>query len=284
MKQSLIRFWLVATISLLCSLSHADSKEARLDHLLDLMGTQSQFEQFPEAIRQALVQSNTQQDNPLSEDLLAIMLDSAEQHLLPSVVFGEIHNSLAKSLETEDIEVMIEWYESDLGQRILQAERNAATTEGALEMLAQAETLTQNTDRVEIAVRFEEALGTTELLLEIQEFAAMGVLASMMTALNPDHNLDLDDYRSQIQTSIQETRAALGQLVILSTVYTYRDIDDASLASFEAFVKLPANKRFINGVKTGLVPGLTKALKAWVADLIPKFKIYQETQSSQPKT
>ena len=284
MKNLFVNFWFVAAISFLCSLSHADSKEDNLDHLLRISGLEHQIEQFPEAVRAGFLQSNDQDENPLSEELAALFLESAERTLLPSVILSEVRDSLRQSLDNEDIETMISWHETDLGHRIVMAEKNASRPEAYLEILEQSESLMQDSQRMAVAVRFDELLGITELMMEIQEVVSTAVFAAMMTALEPNQSFDLDEYRSQMQAMAPMMEAGMRQLVVLSLIYTYQDIDDASLADYETFLNLPVAKRFNDSYASALAPGLIKVVKHWATDLVLVLRDYDNDQSSSTKT
>jgi len=261
-------------------LSIASTKEDNLDRLFLLSGLTKQVGQFPEMVKAGFMQG-VQQGASIPEKEISLMLDSADKTILPSVILSEIQHSLEKSLSNEDIEKLLEWYESDVAKRITAAEEKASTPEAYQQMMNSAQQLLANTKRVNVAARLDDLLGATDMAMEIQEFSGVAVYSAIMTAMAPDQELNLDKYKSQMAAMEPQMRANIQQLVSVSFVYSYQGIDDDSLTKYEAFLNRSITKKFNDSAIKGLNRGFEKVVADWADDLatILKNKVNKQSQS-----
>ncbi|PIE43031.1 MAG: hypothetical protein CSA50_07505 [Gammaproteobacteria bacterium] len=266
MKSRVSSFLFAIFISLFCSFCLASSKQSNLDKLILLSGLPKQTNEFPELVKSSFKQG-VQQGGSIPEDEMSLLLDSIDKAILPSVILNEVQLSLEKSLSNRDIETLLQWYESDIGERITKAEEKASTPQAYQDMIHSAQQLLANTKRVEVAKRLDNLLGTTDMTMEIQKFSSIAVYSAIMTTLTPDQELDLATYKAQMAKIEPQMRASIQQFVIVSFVYSYRSIDDGSLARYEQFLNRPVTKKFNSSVVAGLMSGLKKVLANWADDI-----------------
>lgn len=280
MKNQTSRLLFAVLISLFCSLSLASPKDSNLERLFLLSGITKQVGEFPGLVKAGFMQG-VQQGASIPENEISLILDSADKTILPSVILDEIQLSLEKSLSNEDVETLLEWYESDIGKRITAAEEKASTPEAYQHMINSAQQLLANTKRVEVATRLDELLGATDITMEMQEFSGIAVYSAIMTAMAPDQELNIDAYKSQMAAMEHQMRANIQQLVIVSFVYSYQHIDDDSLAEYEDFLNRPITKKFNDSVIKGLNRGFEKVVASWANDLASILKNNVNKQSQQ---
>lgn len=274
------KFLFIAFISLFCSLSIASTREDNLDRLFLLSGITKQVGEFPGMVKAGVMQG-VQQGASIPENEISLILESVDKTILPSVILSEVQHSLEKSLSNDDIEKLLEWYESDLGKRITAAEEKASTPESYQQMMNSAQQLLANTKRLDLAARLDELLGATDMAIEIQEFSGVAVYSAIMTAMAPDQELNLASYKSQMAAMEPQIRANIQQLVSVSFVYSYQEIDDDSLAKYEAFLNRSITKKFNDSAIKGLNRGFEKVVTDWAGDLatILKDKVNKQSQS-----
>lgn len=281
MKKQTPKFLFVVFISLFCSLCMASTKENNLDKLFLLSGITKQVSELPGLVKTGFIQG-VQQGTAISENEISLMLESADKTILPSVILDEIKYSLEKSLSNEDIESLLKWYESDIGESITAAEEKASTPEAYQQMMNSAQQLLENTKRVEVAARLDELLGATDMTMEIQKFSGVAIYSAIVTAMAPDQELNIDAYKSQMAAVEPQMRANIQQLVIVSFVYSYQQIDDDSLAKYETFLNRSVTKNFNNSTIKGLSRGFEKVVANWANDIaaILKNKVNQQNQKN----
>lgn len=271
MKNKVYTFLFTIFISLFCSSVLASSKETNLDRLLILSGITKQVGEFPGLVKTGIMQG-VQQGGTIPEDEVSLMLSSADKTILPSVVLDEIRMSLEKSLSGDDIETLLEWYESDIGQRITAAEEKASTPAAYQRMINSAQQLLANTDRVKVAKRLDELLGATDITMKMQKYSGIAVYSAIMTAMAPDQELNLDAYESQMAEVEPQMRENIRQLVIISFVYSYQDIDDDNLSIYEDFLNRSLTRKFNDSAIKGLSRGFEKVVSSWASDLASMLK------------
>lgn len=280
MKTKISKLLLIAFLSLFCSLSIASTKEDNLNKLFVLSGITKQISQFPGQIKLGFMQA-VQQGASIPQNEVSLILKSVDKTIQPSVILAEMRHSLNQSLSNKEIETLLKWYESDIGKKITDAEKKASTPEAFQQMQNAAQQLLANTKRVEVATRLDTLLNTTDMAMEIQRTSSIAVYSSIMTALAPDQELNLDTYKAQMTAIEPQIRAQLHQLILMSFIYSYQNIDDNSLATYEAFLNRPITQKFNNSTIKGLNKGLTTVVSNWADELaiILKNKINQQHKS-----
>lgn len=266
MKNQTLKFLFVVFISSFCSLCIASTKVNSLDRLLRLSGLTKQVGEYPGLVKAGFIQG-AQQGGSIPDTEISLILGSADRAILPSTILSEIRDSLKFSLSDEDIEILLKWYESDIGKRITAAEEEASTPEAYQQMMNSAQKLLENTKRVEMAARLDELLGATDMAMRIQEFSGLAVYSAIMTAMAPNQELNLDAFESQMAAMEPQMRENIQQLVLVSFVYSYQQIDDDSLAKYEAFLNRPVTKNFNDSTIKGLSRGFEKVVSSWASDI-----------------
>lgn len=267
MRNQVSKFFFIVFISLFSSLCAASNEEDNLNKLLLLSGITKQIGEFPSLVKGGFKQG-IQQDDSFPEDKISLILNSVDKTILPSVVLDEIKHLIDKSLNNEDVEKLLEWYESDIGKKITVAEENASTAEAYQHIVNSAQQLLANTKRVDVAARFDELLGATDMGLDMQKFSSVAVYSAMMIALAPDQELNLDAFNSQMEAVEPQMRASLQQLVSMSFVYAYQEINDDDLAKYEVFLNRPITMKFNDSAIKGINAGFKKIIADWVVDLV----------------
>ena len=112
--------------------------------------------------------------------------------MLPREILEGIKSELAPSMTEEEIEVLLLWYESDIGKEITLAEERASTAEAYQKMMLEAQSLLSNSKLIESAQRIDLLMGATENALLLQEFTGVALYQSMMTLLYPNEPLNLE--------------------------------------------------------------------------------------------
>jgi hypothetical protein len=210
-----------------------------------------------------------QQGSALPGNLHQSMLNSVDATILPSEILNEISSSLKKQINESEVKQLITWYESDLGKKITAAEEQASTPE-AYQMMAQsAQTLLGNTKRVEFAKKLDKMLKVTDMTLNMQESSGIAVYSALSTAMDPSKPLQLDKLEAQLAAQRPQIRAQIEQMVIISFVYAYRNIDIEDLKKYENFLSQENSRKFNNTV----VAAMNRGMEASVSKLAKEIAI-----------
>jgi len=178
--------------------------------------------------------------------------------MLPREILEGIKSELAQSMTEEEIEVLLLWYESDIGKEITLAEERASTAEAYQKMMLEAQSLLSNSKLIESAQRIDLLMGATENALLLQEFTGVALYQSMMTLLYPNEPLNLELFKEYLTAQRAEARMSIQLMFFMSCAYAYRDIEVEKLTEYEAFLNKLSSKKFNYIVTLGLNIGLQK--------------------------
>jgi hypothetical protein len=187
--------------------------------------------------------------------------------MLPREILEGIKSELAQSMTEEEIEVLLLWYESDIGKEITLAEERASTAEAYQKMMLEAQSLLSNSKLIESAQRIDLLMGATENALLLQEFTGVALYQSMMTLLYPNEPLNLELFKEYLTAQRAEARMSIQLMFFMSCAYAYRDIEVEKLTEYEAFLNKPSSKKFNYIVTLGLNIGLQRWVYKWADQL-----------------
>ena len=139
---------LVAIFFFASSLSYADISDESINKLLELSGLTMQVDQFPDLIKAEIEQAK-QQSTLIPDSEYGSMVNSFNESILPSEIIEGIRVSLKKSINEEEAQKLLAWYESDLGKEIRYAEESASTPEAYKQMRQSAQSLLENVGSVQ---------------------------------------------------------------------------------------------------------------------------------------
>ncbi|MFP3976834.1 hypothetical protein [Marinobacter sp. KMM 10035] len=170
------------------------------------------------------------------------------------------------------------WYESDLGREITRAEESASTPEAYQKMMQSAQSLLENSERVEFANRLDVLMGATEMTMGIQEHTGIAVYSAIMTAMQPDAPLNIEPFKAQMDAASEQTRAAIKQMVTISFLYSYRNIETNNLKKYGKFLNDATTLKFNKTIMDSMNSGLESSVSKW-ADLLAKIFKNKKQQS-----
>lgn len=267
---------LMSTILLcLSTLCYAEVSDESLNKILDLSGLTKQVNQLPGVIKSGMEQAK-QQGTPMPDAEYDLLVMSADQSILPTEILADIRSSLKETISEEEAKHLLVWYESDLGKEITNAEESAATPEAYQQMMQSAESLLENTELIEYAVRLDTLLGATDMALDLQEHTGIAVYSAIMTAMQPDTPLDIESFKARMDAESAQTHEAVEQMVIISMAYTYQKIEMDKLIKYEAFLNEPTTKKFSKAVEGSLNQAIKTSISKWADTLALLFKSKKE--------
>ncbi len=236
-----------------------------------------QIDQFPGLINAGMEQAK-QQGTPIPDAQYRSMVNSADESIVPSEIIEGIRISLRKSINEKEAKKLLAWYESDLGREITRAEESASTPESYQKMMQSAQSLLENSERVEFANRLDVLMGATDMTMGIQEHTGIAVYSAIMTAMQPDAPLNIEPFKAQMDAASEQTRAAIKQMVTISFLYSYRNIETNNLKKYEKFLNDATTLKFNKTIMDSMNSGLESSVSKW-ADLLAKIFKSKKQQS-----
>lgn len=239
------------------------SFEKSIGTLLEVAGISQQVAQFP-GLFKGSVQQNAQQGMIISPAQHQAILSSIDSSVLPSSILAGLSREIEAAISQDEVEGLIAWFQSPLGKKVAKAEQSAQSNEAYQQMLKHKKSLLANTQRLAFAERLDALLSAVEMTSKIQQNMQIAVNATVLLALAPEQPLDMDELLVELQSAGTQINPALEQMVLVSFVYSYQDLSDEELNSYEDFLNQSATKRFNRLVISAINTGLENAILKWL--------------------
>ena len=259
---------LVAIFLSVSSFSYADVSDESINKLLELSGLTMQVNQFPGLIKEGMKEAK-QLGTPITDVQYSSIVNSIDESIVPSEITEEIRIAIKKSINEKEAKKLLVWYESDLGKEITRAEESASTPEAYQQMMQSAQSLLENSERVEFANRFDVLMGMTDASMGLQEHTGIAVYSAITTVMQPDAPLNIEAFKAQMEALSEPTRAAVKEMVNTSFVFAHRNIETDSLKKYETFLSDATTMKFNKSIIEGMNSGLEFSISKW-ADLLAK--------------
>lgn len=243
-------------VSLLSSGLFAKADKALVDQYMDVSGAKITIESMAEQISAGIQQSS---------QMYGKSVDPKEIQFIKKAFNGDesidiVESYLQKHFHDRALKSIIAYYQSPLGEKVTQAGIDATSPTAQADMLHFMADLSSNppsAKRVAIIKSFIAELDLSAM--------AEDMLAEMMHFLNEEFKMSekISDTQMNQLTSMMD--GAIQQQVFISSLYTYRDIEESELQKVIDFYKTEAGKEELQVVQKAmsemLKSGFKRALK-----------------------
>lgn len=151
---------------------------------------------------------------------------------------------MRETLSRADVEVIAAWLESDLGTRIIEAEVAAADPAVMPEIMRVANSMMSDAQRLARSTRIVELADVTDYLVDTQKRVAGATFIIAASRMSPGEATDPEAFLARLDEAEPAIRFQLGQVLLASTLYTYRDLDHEDLDRYISFLETPEARRF----------------------------------------
>jgi hypothetical protein len=274
--KTVIKIPLLLTMILIPSIVWAgDIAKDSLDKLMSFSGLNKQVAQFPGMVRVGVEQAR-QQGSPIPDAEFVEVQRLIEGAFQPSEILSAIGKEIKSGISESEAKDLLDWYESGLGRRITKAEENASTPAAYQEMTKEAQSLLSDEKRVKFAKKIDSLVNATDMTMQLQEKIGVAVFTAISTVMNPDQQVNIGPFEAQLSAQEQQVRANIEQLVIVSFVYCYKDIDIGSIEKYIKFLERSSTRKFNDSVIKGMNHALNRSIDKMAKSLAVVFKKYRE--------
>ena len=184
---------------------------------------------------------------------------------------------LEQTLSDEALTHAVEFYASDLGQRLVEVENashmigddEAKQAEG---LRIVADLVREGSMRVEILKRMNRAIDASETALRaVQEIQVRFLLAASAAGVI-DLQLDADGLRAMMNANEAQMRQSMQQSALANAAYTYQTFSDDDLEAYTRALEHPLMQQvyeLLNAVQYEIMANRFEALAARMAELRP---------------
>lgn len=239
----------------------ASEHEDAISELIEKSGLADQIRAIPLSMKEGMVMAQSQ-GSPIPEPAFQAILSSVDRSFVADDMLEALQVSLDAALEPAQLDELLDWYNSPIGIEITEAEKAGGDTQAHQEMLLQAKELFGDTRRVKFAEKLDKLFGATDMVMELQQYTGMAVFSAIMIANQPDVAVDLSRFNEQLAQQLEASRPAVQQGIVLSLLYSYKDVDMAKLDDYSQFLTQPTTRKF-NGV---VMDSLNQSLQMGIED------------------
>lgn len=184
---------------------------------------------------------------------------------------------LEQTLSDEALTHAVEFYASDLGQRLVEAENASHMIEDDDAKQAEglrivADLVREGSMRVEILKRMNRAIDASETALRaVQEIQVRFLLAASAAGVI-DLQLDADGLRAMMKANETQMRQSMQQSALANAAYTYQTFSDADLETYTRALEHPLMQQvyeLLNAVQYEIMANRFETLAARMAELRP---------------
>ncbi|EPJ48977.1 MAG: hypothetical protein OFPI_26760 [Osedax symbiont Rs2] len=259
-------FILCLTFSYSC-FSWAEIDRQTLNKILISSGITAQLNQFPELIKQGL-NAAAKPNQQIPAPMIKMMASTVDDSILASEILDGVALAIKHSLSQEQAQQVLHWYESELGSKITLAELNASSNSTFRQIIKQSKNLLLNTKLVNFAKRIDTLYAVTDTTMDMQNISGAGIYMVVMTALHPSGRASISQYNTYLNASKKQLRAAIEQVIILSFVYSYKDLSEQQLSEYEVFLTNEATIKFHRAVVSSINTQMSISVAKWADSLM----------------
>lgn len=223
-------------------LSHAQSKQASIDEILQATGINKLITASPKLALAALKQSAFAVEDPeVNSQLNAAFKRAFTEESIKQSISSQLHQSIPSSLANNYLSLLAD----PIWQKLSKMERASSNPANAQEMMAFAENIQRQSaadSRVALIERLDQANRTSEFSIELQ----LAFFRSVFKAINPimDSDMKIDEEElSKMQDEVRKSISSdINKHVQLSYLYAFRNVDDVELESYVQLSESTSNR------------------------------------------
>jgi hypothetical protein len=205
-----------------------------------------------------------QQRGKVPDALIAELTNAAKEAYRPEILQQDIVEGLAKKLKVDEMDRAVAWLETDVGKRVTLAEELASATADEETLRKYAESPQGRKPPAARARLVGEILAATyaeDSAVRSLQAISLGVALGMDSAQPAQKRLGLVRLQAQLKAAMpaELIKQQMREVLPLSYSYTYRDISEADLAAYLAFLRTPVGKRYSEQAMDAFMESLIRA-------------------------
>jgi hypothetical protein len=262
---------IIALITLLLPQVALALSNEQAEAIMESSGLSKMLERLPDQVVMGAQASQNPNSGVDFDVMSAAMIRATDQLDLSGALLAE----LTSKVDEMDAEILLAFFQSDLGEQITQAEIDAGTPEAALEMQQRAQALLLSEQRVELAQRMDRVMRSTDIAMEVQEVVMVSVVEGMLGLQGQDSDYIeqvLSSVNNELQASYLSRRGIISQTMVLTYVYTYNKLPVDDVKSYVDFLEQTESQRFYDIVTNTLVSGMELWATTFAAEMVEATK------------
>lgn len=259
-----------------------DISKGSLDKLMVLSGLNKQMSELPNMVINGMEESSTQ-ESEMPDVIYNDFKKAIEKSFLPADILKIISQEIKQNFSEAEARKILEWYESDIGRKITKAEEAASTPAALEEMRRQAAFLISDQERLALAEKIENVTHGTDMVMRMNENTSMAVFSAFASTKEQGRQEDMKAFKAQLSEKMQESKPQIREMIIVSNIYSLKDIDIAGIEKYIKFMEIPAAQKFNKAVMKGMEKAFAQSTEKLVKSMAASVKNYKESLKKQPQ-
>lgn len=267
--KKILKFLILSAITLTFNTAFADEiTQASLDKIMALSGLNKQVAEYPGAIIAGVEQASSQQGTAIPDQKFNSIKNAVNTSFRSSTILKKIKSDIKNNISELEARELLEWYESPVGRKITQAEEAASKPESLQHMMSMAQSLFSDEERVKIALQIDSLMKSTETASFLHKNTLISVFTAFSTTMSPETSASqIAQLKSTIKSQEQQITENIRQLVVLSLVYSYRDIQVNDVELYTSFLAQATSLKFTSLVTKSMEHNLNMAISEMASKL-----------------
>jgi hypothetical protein len=242
-------------------------------------GMQIQLQSIPESFDQGFQQFAKDIPEQVLKDMIQIGKDSFDEPAMRKIIIAHLKQKLTQ----DELKKLLDWYSTKTGKKVTELENAVSTPEGQKKLTIYAEQLANSQpDEAYIGQIQQLAVASKAVDLAVELAAnmqfTMGAGIAMATANGESVNLNA--IAAEIENAKPQLQQQISQYVLVSMLFTYRDLPSQELKSYIKFVSSPLGTSYYAALFGGVNEAFGMMGKKYGKALVEYF----EQAAKQSKT
>ena len=219
------------------------NKQALARELLEKSGMEAVIEELPKHYLSGLAENKGEMPPELFTALSSAGLKAYDPRKMKSRVLS----NLQRDFDNQRMQVVMDWLNSPLGQKITALENAASTPEAAQEMIGYVKELQRrpaSQSRLALVQRLDTATSSSEKSAEIILVTLLGTATAMDAILPKERQVGAARIRQQMELKRPEVLTGCRQMMRIGFLYTYRTLTDHELERYVTFAESEAGRNY----------------------------------------
>jgi len=223
------------------------SPDALIDRIIILSGLQKQIDQIGDKILEDIHQSPQKPDDPIIvEHIEKIVMDAYRSEFF----YQQLRSTLKQNLDRDQLNTLIQMYNSPLMQRITEMENRDLNLENFETFIEDITRASLPTNRLRLLQDLESVTRTTEFAAEIALSTKRALLMGLMNNGDNEATQTLDASIAAQKTEMNDNTY---QNVIIMMAYSYHELTDPELDEYIRFYETAEGEWFITHAVNALI-------------------------------
>jgi len=235
-----------------------DAPRAAVSEVMVLAGIDAALDQFPSLI-QTQIEARRQD---LAPEVAARLERALQDAFKPALLKGDAREMLAAHFQPEVFAEGLPWLRSPLGRRITQLEIDSGKDENQAALGEWVENLPQHPppkDRIILVADVVRSTDTLTTVIEMIVLVAEPILQTLNAAADEAERRSQEELAVLLNAMRENLGDPIGRQLLLRGMYTYRDVSDADLTAYTAFLRSEAGGALYQALNAGMIAAMEQA-------------------------